>query len=130
MADLPPANNEAHSGRPRRVFKPSAALRSDPTQAGLPSQRQATTDFLTAEREKRAAAAAALTQPDPATHQVPITVNHEHESPPPALPSSKRAYVEDVEDVEDEDVEDEDEDGVVRENARINPKPKCEYFVI
>lgn len=119
MADLTPTNSE-NILPGRRISRPSAALLNDPAQAALPSQREAATNFLLVEREKRAQATVKAIAD---ARQSPITTNPsplEPESPAPVLPTSKRPYV--------EEVVDEEETGV-RENARVNPKPKRESFI-
>lgn len=127
MTDLPPTTNGiALLGCPHQISQPSSVLLNDATQATIPFQQQAAANFLNAEREQWAAEVAQAT---PAVvNQFLINVGPSDldcGSPILALPKSKWAYVEDVEDEDNGDGDDNNE----CKDACLNPKPQGEYYI-
>ncbi|KZP31895.1 hypothetical protein FIBSPDRAFT_944523, partial [Athelia psychrophila] len=104
--------------RSKRGNIPSAAVLNN-LDSALPSQQEAARAYIQAEKDRAAEVTAAqrLSSPHVPSMGATSPPSSRASSPEPALPKSKRAYVEDF---------DETEDGWnAREDARINPNPKA-----
>lgn len=109
--------------RSKRGNIPSAAVLNN-LDSALPSQQEAARAYIQAEKDRAAEVTAAqrLSSPHVPSMGATSPPSSRASSPEPALPKSKRAYVEDF---------DETEDGWnAREDARINPNPKGAHLSI
>jgi hypothetical protein len=130
MAGKTPIDSEdTQNGRPRRQFKPSAALLQDPGQVALPSQQQAVVGFLSAQAARRTAETLVVETASATPSSIPASPSRANSAkspqlaPTPVRPSSptnsKCSYIQ----VSDDNEEDND----ACEGARTNPKPAGMY---